>query len=147
MATTDRNEAVTTDPSQLFPTKYLPRPEVRDLPAPPARQWRFVGPGIVAAGVGLASGELPGDRSRPTGDPQAQRKCARIGAVVRSLACRCPSSLCAARRPFVLCPIHPDGGDNVLPGDMCRCDIGKGVLSVCDMSVGFMSNSQAAIGP
>jgi hypothetical protein len=58
VATTDRNEAVTTDPSQLFPTKYLPRPEVRDLPAPPARQWRFVGPGIVAAGVGLASGEF-----------------------------------------------------------------------------------------
>jgi hypothetical protein len=58
MATTDRNDAVTTDPSQLFPTKYLPRPEVRDLPAPPARQWKYVGPGIVAAGVGLASGEF-----------------------------------------------------------------------------------------
>jgi Mn2+/Fe2+ NRAMP family transporter len=58
MATTDRNDAVTSDPSQLFPTKYLPRPEVRDLPAPPARQWKYVGPGIVAAGVGLASGEF-----------------------------------------------------------------------------------------
>jgi hypothetical protein len=58
MAATDRNDAVTSDPSQLFPTKYLPRPEVRDLPAPPARQWKYVGPGIVAAGVGLASGEF-----------------------------------------------------------------------------------------
>jgi hypothetical protein len=58
MAPTDRDAAVGTDPSQAFPSKYLPRPEVRDLPAPPAQQWRFIGPGIVAAGVGLASGEF-----------------------------------------------------------------------------------------
>ncbi|GAA1258137.1 Nramp family divalent metal transporter [Pseudonocardia aurantiaca] len=56
--TTGRDDAVTSDPSQLFPTKYLPRPQVRDLPAPPTNQWRLVGPGIVAAGVGLASGEF-----------------------------------------------------------------------------------------
>jgi hypothetical protein len=58
MAETERNDAVTSDPSHAFPTKYLPRPEVRDLPAAPASQWRFIGPGIVAAGVGLASGEF-----------------------------------------------------------------------------------------
>jgi hypothetical protein len=44
--------------ADAFPTKHLPRPEVRDLPAPP-RQWRrIIGPGIIAAGVGLASGEF-----------------------------------------------------------------------------------------
>lgn len=58
MATMDRDDAIISDPSRTFPTKYLPRPEVRDLPAPPAGQWRYVGPGIVAAGVGLASGEF-----------------------------------------------------------------------------------------
>jgi hypothetical protein len=31
---------------------------VRDLPAPPRNLWRIVGPGIVAAGVGLSSGEF-----------------------------------------------------------------------------------------
>jgi hypothetical protein len=56
--TTDRDDAVTSDPSLRFPTKYLPRPQVRDLPPPPVNHWRFVGPGIVAAGVGLASGEF-----------------------------------------------------------------------------------------
>lgn len=29
-----------------------------ELPVPPASTWRIVGPGIVAAGVGLASGEF-----------------------------------------------------------------------------------------
>lgn len=33
-------------------------PAVRDLPDPPRRWWRVVGPGIVAAGVGLSSGEF-----------------------------------------------------------------------------------------
>lgn len=32
--------------------------EVRDLPAPPRRYWRLIGPGIVAGGVGLSSGEF-----------------------------------------------------------------------------------------
>ena len=29
-----------------------------ELPAPPARRWQIIGPGVVAAGVGLASGEF-----------------------------------------------------------------------------------------
>src|SRR6188768_3182303 len=36
----------------------LPAREVRDLPAPPRNYWRLVGPGIVAGGVGLSSGEF-----------------------------------------------------------------------------------------
>ena len=32
--------------------------EVRDLPEPPRNYWRLVGPGIVAGGVGLSSGEF-----------------------------------------------------------------------------------------
>src|SRR5690242_15861152 len=41
-----------------FRTRHLPRPEVRDLPAEPRRYWPLIGPGIIAAGVGLASGEF-----------------------------------------------------------------------------------------
>jgi hypothetical protein len=37
----------------LFPASI-----VRDLPEPPKNLWRIVGPGIVAAGVGLSSGEF-----------------------------------------------------------------------------------------
>jgi hypothetical protein len=33
-------------------------PVVRDLPDPPSNLWRIVGPGVVAAGVGLSSGEF-----------------------------------------------------------------------------------------
>jgi hypothetical protein len=36
----------------------FPPPAVRDLPDPPRNLWRIVGPGIVAAGVGLSSGEF-----------------------------------------------------------------------------------------
>jgi hypothetical protein len=36
----------------------LPRREVRDLPDPPRNYWRLVGPGVVAGGVGLSSGEF-----------------------------------------------------------------------------------------
>lgn len=36
----------------------FPKPVVRDLPEPPRSLWRIVGPGIVAAGVGLSSGEF-----------------------------------------------------------------------------------------
>jgi len=36
----------------------LPRRDVRDMPAPPRNYWRLVGPGIVAGGVGLSSGEF-----------------------------------------------------------------------------------------
>ena len=41
-----------------LPTKNLPAPQVRDLPEPPAKTWKIVGPGMVGAGVGLASGEF-----------------------------------------------------------------------------------------
>ncbi|GAA1528819.1 Nramp family divalent metal transporter [Kribbella lupini] len=41
-----------------LPTKNLPAPQVRDLPDPPSNTWRIVGPGMVGAGVGLASGEF-----------------------------------------------------------------------------------------
>jgi Amino acid permease len=41
-----------------FPTRHHPRPEVRDLPAFPKRYLPLIGPGIIAAGVGLASGEF-----------------------------------------------------------------------------------------
>ncbi|MEV8360364.1 hypothetical protein [Microbacterium sp. NPDC076895] len=62
MATQDRKEATLSDDALIraFPTKYLPAPKLRELPAAPHRrqQWRFVGPGIVAAGVGMASGEF-----------------------------------------------------------------------------------------
>ena len=36
----------------------LPAREVRDLPAPPRNYWRLVGPGVVAGGVALGSGEF-----------------------------------------------------------------------------------------
>jgi hypothetical protein len=40
-----------------MPTTFEP-PIVRDLPDPPRKLWKIVGPGIVAAGVGLSSGEF-----------------------------------------------------------------------------------------
>ena len=39
-------------------TRVAPDRQVRDLPDPPKDLWRIVGPGIVAAGVGLSSGEF-----------------------------------------------------------------------------------------
>jgi hypothetical protein len=36
----------------------LPCPVIRDLPEPPRDLWRIVGPGVVAAGVGISSGEF-----------------------------------------------------------------------------------------
>src|SRR5688500_5616976 len=36
----------------------LPARVVRELPEPPRHYWRLVGPGIVAGGVGLSSGEF-----------------------------------------------------------------------------------------
>ena len=44
--------------ADAFPTRHHPRPEVRDLPAAPTRYRKYVGPGIIAAGVGLSSGEF-----------------------------------------------------------------------------------------
>ena len=41
-----------------FPTTQLPAPEIREMPAPPQSWFKLIGPGIIAAGVGLASGEF-----------------------------------------------------------------------------------------
>ncbi|MFG1814766.1 Nramp family divalent metal transporter [Kribbella sp. NPDC049174] len=41
-----------------LPTKNLPAPQVRNLPEPPTKAWKIIGPGMVGAGVGLASGEF-----------------------------------------------------------------------------------------
>ena len=38
--------------------RHLPALEVKELPAPPTSYRRLIGPGVVAAGVGLASGEF-----------------------------------------------------------------------------------------
>ncbi|MFG1707930.1 Nramp family divalent metal transporter [Nonomuraea sp. M3C6] len=40
------------------PARVLPSVTVRDLPEPPRSTWRTIGPGLVGAGVGLASGEF-----------------------------------------------------------------------------------------
>ncbi|MGI5288445.1 Nramp family divalent metal transporter [Nonomuraea polychroma] len=40
------------------PERVLPPVTVRDLPDPPSSKWRIIGPGLVGAGVGLASGEF-----------------------------------------------------------------------------------------
>jgi hypothetical protein len=44
--------------ADAFPSRNLPKPQVRDMPEEPRRYWRTIGPGIIAAGVGLASGEF-----------------------------------------------------------------------------------------
>ena len=54
-ARTDRADRSAAD---AFPTKNLPRPEVRDMPPAPMAYRKLIGPGIIAAGVGLASGEF-----------------------------------------------------------------------------------------
>ena len=46
------------DVADAFPTRHHPRPQVRDMPEDPRRYGRLIGPGIIAAGVGLASGEF-----------------------------------------------------------------------------------------
>src|SRR5690349_5104412 len=54
--------ATTAFRAQVFMTqtrsdlRLAPDRQVRDLPDPPRDLWRIVGPGIVAAGVGLSSG-------------------------------------------------------------------------------------------
>ena len=40
------------------PVEPRDRTDVREMPEPPRALWRVVGPGIVGAGVGLASGEF-----------------------------------------------------------------------------------------
>lgn len=47
-----------TDFTPTVPTRVLPAVTVRDLPEPPRSTWRVIGPGLVGAGVGLASGEF-----------------------------------------------------------------------------------------
>jgi hypothetical protein len=51
---------VTRSPTRQSPPSTRPGfcPVVRDLPDPPRNLWRIVGPGVVAAGVGLGSGEF-----------------------------------------------------------------------------------------
>ena len=44
--------------SRTFAKKVCRAREVRDMPDPPRNYWRLVGPGIVAGGVGLSSGEF-----------------------------------------------------------------------------------------
>ena len=58
MKVTRQHNEVTVSVVDRFPAKYLAKPELRPLPEPPAATWRIIGPGIVAAGVGLASGEF-----------------------------------------------------------------------------------------
>ena len=41
-----------------LPTRHHPPPAVGELPALPAGTWGVIGPGLVASGVGLASGEF-----------------------------------------------------------------------------------------
>src|SRR5687768_16033384 len=53
----DGDEAVLGS-AKVSTTDGLPPREVRDLPEAPRNLWRIVGPGIVAAGVGLSSGEF-----------------------------------------------------------------------------------------
>lgn len=55
---TRQHNDVTSSVADRFPSRHLPRPEIRPLPAPPTSTWRIIGPGIIAAGVGLASGEF-----------------------------------------------------------------------------------------
>src|SRR6188508_1592205 len=50
------NEAVM--PVETVREKGLPVREIREMPEPPSNYWRLVGPGIVAGGVGLSSGEF-----------------------------------------------------------------------------------------
>ncbi|MGH3731516.1 MAG: Nramp family divalent metal transporter [Micromonosporaceae bacterium] len=50
--------ATSSDVVAAFPTKHLPGVKVKDLPPPPASLRRVIGPGVIAAGVGIASGEF-----------------------------------------------------------------------------------------
>ncbi|NEK56504.1 amino acid permease [Geodermatophilus sabuli] len=58
MATTRESGGRRASVTDRFPTKHLPAPSVRDMPEPPARFRHVIGPGIIAAGVGMASGEF-----------------------------------------------------------------------------------------
>lgn len=51
-------DAARTTFTPTLSTRYLPGVAIRDLPAAPTNTWRIIGPGLVGAGVGLASGEF-----------------------------------------------------------------------------------------
>lgn len=53
-----RGDGAAASPADAFPTRHHPRPQVRDLPEAPSRYRKLIGPGIIAAGVGLSSGEF-----------------------------------------------------------------------------------------
>ncbi len=53
-----RHLAFSIDPVPPQVIDHLPAYQVRDLPEPPRQLWRIVGPGVVAAGVGVSSGEF-----------------------------------------------------------------------------------------
>ena len=55
---TRQHDEVSSSVAWRFPAKHLPRPEIRPLPEGPTSTWRIIGPGVIAAGVGLASGEF-----------------------------------------------------------------------------------------
>ncbi|MFI5889855.1 Nramp family divalent metal transporter [Actinoplanes sp. NPDC051513] len=44
--------------TERFPTRNMPAPQIREMPEEPRSYWRLIGPGVIAAGVGLASGEF-----------------------------------------------------------------------------------------
>ncbi len=44
--------------ADVFPTHNVGKPEVREMPPEPKKYLPLIGPGIIAAGVGLASGEF-----------------------------------------------------------------------------------------
>jgi len=46
------------DPTAGFPSKHPPAVEVRELTEAPERWSRLIGPGVIAAGVGIVSGEF-----------------------------------------------------------------------------------------
>src|SRR3954453_1107435 len=50
--------ATSTAVTDAFPTHNVGKPEVREMPAEPKKYLPLIGPGIIAAGVGLASGEF-----------------------------------------------------------------------------------------
>ena len=58
MATTRRSGDQPASVVSLFPTRHLAAPAVRDMPDPPPSFRHVIGPGIIAAGVGMASGEF-----------------------------------------------------------------------------------------
>jgi ABC-type multidrug transport system fused ATPase/permease subunit len=55
---TESTPASVEDTGFRLSTKRLKAPQVRDLPEPPSGWGRIIGPGLVGAGVGLASGEF-----------------------------------------------------------------------------------------